>query len=168
VANSPRRAYCDTSVFLEYFRQDPAQPYFDAVKDLFDRAHEREFQILYSVLAITEASYVAERELEGFRFVGGALEDMDNIWDDYPTFQPIDTNRWIARKARELRRWQRTTGSTRIQNFDLVHMASAMFAKAETIYVIDKAWADYEKHIGIQILNPPTPRVVPPTLPFPP
>jgi predicted nucleic acid-binding protein len=164
VASRPNRLYWDTGVFIEYFTNDPASPYLDAIKELHTRAKRGEFQICTSVISISEAAFISPAEFRNGLFVGGHEEDLDEMWADYPAILCVNLDPQIAQQARAMKRWAVTKHIGRVDPDDLLHMATALYLKVGAVHTLEKKWFPYHEFLQRSIGYPEAPTSGPPRL----
>lgn len=149
---SPDRTYCDTSVFMSYFNENPER--LTVLGTLFDNISNNDSGILItSVITKVEVSWIETAEYKPVK--ADDLARLDNFWKDSNVIQLVEFNDNIADIARDLMRHARNNGwSTKTWGIDSIHLATAKWANAKSFFTYDTKFAKFADYIGIKIDEP--------------
>jgi predicted nucleic acid-binding protein len=152
-----QRVYWDTNLFLHHLNATDIDGNLDSVRAILEDARQGRVQIFTSYLAGAEIAFITADLVEAPAFAHEA--DIEALWHMYPAIVPVPGNMDIARLARSLIRWrvqQNRTGMhvPKLSVHDIVHLATAVYAKVDEIHTCETQWAAYAIETNIPVLRP--------------
>lgn len=97
--NNMPRSYWDSCVFLAWINNEPERA--GIVDSLLRSARAGEFEIVTSVISVTEVALAAEAKQSG-RLSNAALTRIDRLWEPPSPVKLVEVSRLIAAGARDL------------------------------------------------------------------
>lgn len=145
-----RRSYWDACVFLAWINGEPGRS--TVVDALLRSARAREFEIVTSVISITEVALAAEEKRTGALSVV-TLAAIDNLWEPPSPVKLVEVHRLIAIDARNLMR-QATPGGLVLRPPDAIHLSTAPRAACDEFLTYDANLHKYAGMIGLPVKEP--------------
>lgn len=111
-----------------------------------------EFEIVTSVLTVTEVAWLSDEATSGIPDdrVAGLL---DALWATLPGLRLVDIDALIAREARDLMRSALPHG-WRLKPNDAIHLATARRLGAEAVHTYDRTLWKYGELLGVPVHEP--------------
>lgn len=141
--NNPDTVYLDSSALISSVTKGPDYEIVDRVLDDFKRG---QITLLISPLILVEARGSGRRP----RIKASTSEQEDTLLLllDNPRIQIVEVTRRIGRKARGL------AIQHGLQNYDAIHLASAIFAEADVLMACDNDFPHDQEIDGVWVSKP--------------
>ncbi len=145
--SSPDYTYCDSCVFLAYFKNEPGRA--EIVANLLDEAQkDSSRKLLSSIFSITEvAKAAADRSTSESELI--SIAKLDSLWDNSSLVQLADFHIKLARMARDLVREH-----SNLKAKDAVHLATAQLHQASIFFTYDKKLLGLAENFSFDIVEP--------------
>lgn len=153
MSGSVPRVYWDTNCFIKYLENDPVWfPMLDTL--LHDANRAGTIMIVTSVLTITELAFTQIERLNRALYPAEEAR-LDRFWATSPGILQVEFNEAVGRLAREIRRDDIMVHKYRAKNFaDLIHVATARYARATEVNSIDGDVLRYDTRYGLLVRKP--------------
>lgn len=136
MSNNPQRLYWDTNVWVEWSRNIRGQKHL--LESFLSRAESGQYQIVINPLSIAE-----------FAPLDADAQELFDAYLQRDMFVWISLTVAIAKQAREF------VKSQKLQGADAVHLAAALYGRAEYLFTYDKGLLDCDVSAhGIFVCRP--------------
>jgi len=148
--DGPRRVYWDACVFLAWINGEPGR--VGVVDALLNSARAGDFEIITSVISITEVALAATEKQSG-ALSPAILATIDNLWEPPSRVKLVEVHRLIAVDARNLMR-QATPEGLVLRPPDAIHLCTAPRAGCDEFLTYDPKLHKYAGRIGLPVREP--------------
>lgn len=144
------RSYWDACVFLAWINGEPGRA--TVVDSLLRSARAGDFEIVTSVISITEVAFAATEKQSG-ALAPATLATIDRLWEPPSPVKLVEVHRLIATDARNLMR-QATPDGLALKPPDAIHLSTAPRAACDEFLTYDPGLHKYAGMIGLPVREP--------------
>jgi predicted nucleic acid-binding protein len=144
------RSYWDSCVFLAWINNEPGRA--GIVDSLLRSARAGDFEIITSVISVTEVALAAEEKRSG-TLSQAMLIKIERLWEPPSPVKLVEVSRLIAAEARDLMRQTAPDGLS-LKPPDAIHLSTAPRVACDEFLTYDPKLQKCAGLIGVSVKEP--------------
>lgn len=149
-----RLVYLDSNVIIAFLGQEPER--YATIVDFFEEtiASKGATQILTSVIALAEVSFLTE-ERDPKSFQPDTARIIEDFWRDESLLSIVELNQEIAIAAQRVQRLARSEARKPMKPMDALHLATAKWVGAHEFFTYNrKDFQKFDTWAQLKVLEP--------------